>query len=649
MKNHYKQRLTLSCLVILSMVLTSCGGSQESSTTNSQPSTSMLSSGNTSSISLTGVVVDGYMWGATAFVDRNNNGALDDGEPRGVTGQDGKYTLTGLVEGDENFPVVVDIPVNAIDSDTKQVVNKHSVMTAPAPGLDQYGNINDGIVVSPITTMIKITMDSKNTDKKSAEADIRAKLGLTNKNIDLFADYVFAKSDTNKTQEDKDDFDKIHKIAQVVARSVADQVDAVELAAKQATINTGSTVTLADVIAMITNQVVTQLTTIDAAVTNKTGVWDAKVDGDDIVKKNIVKLVTTDATFKASVQNQIKLTQAATEKAKHAALAALAAAEVANLAAQQANTKAQAALNEIKLLLAQAKTDQAVKDQYANAAVKAQAVASAQVAKDTYTSSLAMATMLMSNASQDPYAAQKLATIKLANQDAADQQAAMLTAEKKAIADALALQNTFAAQQAQASVDFLAIQAAINLEKAKVASDPNALTIAQNQATTANQKQYLQLQTSISAEIDFSWFAAQQANDAYTQAANDVYTATTIAGIDPYVDADLQLWLAQAKQSSTWANDAYTSASQSSTLADTQSFAINADVYAQDTWFAANQVFSALISAQQKASLNLADLLGASFFDPYAGMIAFDPYAAGTPPAFDPYGGAMFFDPYAGM
>ncbi|MDQ6974329.1 MAG: DUF5011 domain-containing protein, partial [Mariprofundaceae bacterium] len=307
--------------------LSSCGGGASTTptpvTTNTAPATI---------IQLAGVVVDGYMKGATAFVDRNNNGQLDAGEPSSITDAKGAFTLTGLQAGDENYPIVVDIPTTAIDSDTGKAVGKHSIMNTPAPK-----TLSKKVVISPITTMIKTVMDNTpNTDRYTAAAKVKKDLNLTNPaSVDLFADYVAGKT-TNT------DYAKIHKVAQVVARTVANQVTSVKAAATAS--NTGAT--LSDVISLITAQVVNQLTAIDKKVT-QTAVW-TPAQADTIAVNDTVPLDTYSQSFKTAVTNQINATQAATKTAK--------------AAADLANATAQAALTQAKIILAQA---QQLQDQYA--------------------------------------------------------------------------------------------------------------------------------------------------------------------------------------------------------------------------------------------------------------------------------------------
>ncbi|MDX8382699.1 MAG: hypothetical protein R8M45_01380 [Ghiorsea sp.] len=374
---HVRRSISLVSLALLAVNLSACGGSESSS---SSSGTTASSSTNTI-VSLTGVVVDGYMRGARAFLDRNNNGKHETDEPSSLTGNNGQYTLSGLQEGDEHYPVVVDVPASAVDMDNpSQAVGRHSIMSTPAPG-----SFTGNVVVSPITTMIKATMDSyAGADKVIAEDMIRNKLGVS-ANLDLFSDYVAKKG----AGANSADYAHIHKIAQVVARAVSSQFDTVNTAAK----NADGNVTLSDVVAMITNQVVTQLSSIDSQV-KATATWDNKTSGDALVTSATVPLDTADANFINQVKNQMSLTLQATQKASaKAQLAAAQAQEAAassnasKIAAQQAQAAAEQALADTQALL--------------NAAA-------AQVVADTYT-----ATQNLANSNTLSLAQQQLMVVAL--------------------------------------------------------------------------------------------------------------------------------------------------------------------------------------------------------------------------------------------
>ncbi|MEY4754757.1 MAG: hypothetical protein RJA44_2432 [Pseudomonadota bacterium] len=192
--NFNKQQFALGTLAAAVLAtLTACGGGTDTST----PTTT-----------LSGVVVDGYLDGATVCVDSNKNGKCDAGEPSATTNSSGSYTLTGVTSVDATTaPLVVQVPSTAIDSDNPGTpVGSSFVLSAPA----------GKTVISPLTTLVHQAMQkdsSKTVD--AAAADLKAGVAsLTG--TDVFADYVKG-SDANA-----------HSAAKVVANSLKANYDHVK-------------------------------------------------------------------------------------------------------------------------------------------------------------------------------------------------------------------------------------------------------------------------------------------------------------------------------------------------------------------------------------------------------------------------------------
>ncbi|MCG9682024.1 hypothetical protein L1D31_05525 [Vibrio sp. Isolate23] len=102
-------------IATVSTLLTACGGGGNGGETSSATSPSSLQSK-----SIQGVAIDGYISGATAFLDLNYNGELDSGEPKSITDANGRYELSLSGENADCIdyaPIVVDVPVGAIDAD----------------------------------------------------------------------------------------------------------------------------------------------------------------------------------------------------------------------------------------------------------------------------------------------------------------------------------------------------------------------------------------------------------------------------------------------------------------------------------------------------------------------------------------------------
>ncbi|MGF1843542.1 hypothetical protein L4C39_10190 [Vibrio clamense] len=92
---------------MVSAVLMGCGGGGGSSSGGS-------------SASIAGKAIDGYIIGATVYLDLNFNGQMESNEPSVVTIEEGEFELiipSNIAKCSEYVPVVVDVPVGAIDTD----------------------------------------------------------------------------------------------------------------------------------------------------------------------------------------------------------------------------------------------------------------------------------------------------------------------------------------------------------------------------------------------------------------------------------------------------------------------------------------------------------------------------------------------------
>jgi len=104
---------------------------------------------------LSGKVIDGYVTGATVFLDLNGNTELDGNEPSALTGDNGEYSLDLNAEQYDcqaYVPLVVDVPVGSIDSDTGEVTEAYQLVFPPLMGSAIVtGSITD---ITPLTTVI---------------------------------------------------------------------------------------------------------------------------------------------------------------------------------------------------------------------------------------------------------------------------------------------------------------------------------------------------------------------------------------------------------------------------------------------------------------------------------------------------------------
>ncbi|WP_157360224.1 hypothetical protein [Aliagarivorans marinus] len=123
--------------LVLPLLLAGCG----SSSGGSQEITGALS----------GKVIDGYVSGATVFLDLNNNGVMDANEPRAVSTDAGEYYLE-LTDNDQvclNYvPIIVDVPVGAIDEDLGVVEEAYRLVLPPV-----MADVDHDSHITPLTSL----------------------------------------------------------------------------------------------------------------------------------------------------------------------------------------------------------------------------------------------------------------------------------------------------------------------------------------------------------------------------------------------------------------------------------------------------------------------------------------------------------------
>lgn len=175
--------------------------------------------------SLSGAVADGYLEGAKVCLDLNSNSVCDAGEPFGASGADGKYTISGITAGQESqFPIVVEVPATAHDSDDAPgvTVGQAYVLTAPA---------GKGSFVSPLTSLVHREMQEDGSLTSTTAADkIKTDTGLT---VDLFKDYVKEKTSASNDDAAKTAYATAHSAAKVLVNSL--KLNAAELDGEVAT------------------------------------------------------------------------------------------------------------------------------------------------------------------------------------------------------------------------------------------------------------------------------------------------------------------------------------------------------------------------------------------------------------------------------
>lgn len=157
------------------------------------------------SISYSGKAIDGYLVGAEVFLDANMNGVVDSNEPIAITKEGGEFNLTipaELSECAQYVPVVVNVPVGAIDEELGEVTEAYRLVIPPS-----YNSEETRKVITPITTALWNSLTQGNEvascdDVMQGYADVSDALGQLERTIQevektyniprdrLFSDYI---------------------------------------------------------------------------------------------------------------------------------------------------------------------------------------------------------------------------------------------------------------------------------------------------------------------------------------------------------------------------------------------------------------------------------------------------------------------------
>ncbi|RTZ17741.1 hypothetical protein EJ063_02860 [Vibrio aquaticus] len=200
-----------SLALAVAFTLSACGGSDEGSDSSSQGS------------SLTAKAADGYLIGANACLDMNNNKVCESSEPNAVTGDNGEFTLTGLTEEQlANGVLLIEVIAGqTIDSDNPGVTLTQGYSLTAPPGSE---------FISPLTTMIQNEVEKGNS-VEGAKASVQQKLGFS---VDLTKDYIAQKNDDTLSAEERNNYENLHRVAQVTASVIASKTDELKQASNGA-------------------------------------------------------------------------------------------------------------------------------------------------------------------------------------------------------------------------------------------------------------------------------------------------------------------------------------------------------------------------------------------------------------------------------
>lgn len=148
------------CIPLAVATLAACGGGGGGGGGSTSAGASVLS----------GVAVDGYLQGATVFLDVNNNGILDTGEPSALTDASGRYSLdySQVSAPITGLKMVV---TGGIDTDTGYAFTGR---------LSASADKTAGQVISPLTSLVDaVIAQGLASDASTAKVLVAKALGLT--------------------------------------------------------------------------------------------------------------------------------------------------------------------------------------------------------------------------------------------------------------------------------------------------------------------------------------------------------------------------------------------------------------------------------------------------------------------------------------
>ncbi len=137
--------------MMLMATLSGCGGGGGDTGNPASPS----------ALTMSGKAIDGYIQGATVYLDLNFNRQWDEGEPQTTTNDAGDYRLElpeDLQTCAQYAPLVVDVPVDAVDQDLGPVTEAYQMVLPPT-----FAPItkDDVYHVTPLTTVLWSSVESE--------------------------------------------------------------------------------------------------------------------------------------------------------------------------------------------------------------------------------------------------------------------------------------------------------------------------------------------------------------------------------------------------------------------------------------------------------------------------------------------------------
>lgn len=174
-------KVALACAVLTGIA--ACGGGGGGGggaifpfATGPAPTVSDTTTPGSTDRDLTIKVMEGSIRNAQVFLDRNNNGMLDSGEPSGRTDASGSVTLKVASDDLGSGPVVALVGTDAVDTLFGPVTTAY-ILKAPADRPQR---------ITSFTTLIHRMVENTGASSDQAEANVRSQLGLP---ANLFTDY----------------------------------------------------------------------------------------------------------------------------------------------------------------------------------------------------------------------------------------------------------------------------------------------------------------------------------------------------------------------------------------------------------------------------------------------------------------------------
>ncbi len=158
-RNHPYRTPAFSLSLITVALLAACGSGSD------EPAMATIS----------GVVADGALHGATVCYDLNDNLACDATDPvSAATDADGKYTLSVAQAESGRHALVANVPASAIDKDTGAAIGAALTLKSPATG----SSGTQQVFVSALTTAVVDIAQDSGKSVADAVAQVKASLNL---------------------------------------------------------------------------------------------------------------------------------------------------------------------------------------------------------------------------------------------------------------------------------------------------------------------------------------------------------------------------------------------------------------------------------------------------------------------------------------